>query len=731
MATPNPIQWITPAGSLGWIPDSIFYQTTLLAQTPSLGTFTATATQAATNIVTCNSTAGLEVDQSVIFTGTGFGGLQPNTQYYVGAILNDTQIILTDAPTESSRPIALTTATGSMTANYYQEIYYDIIAGELPTGIQCALNGVVSGVPDALASVQGVPLPVGANRTFKWTVQAYTEKTVNGQEVRDRISDRTFELTVVVSPGPNFVTPAGSIGTYYDSDEVDFQFLYNEPYEPDSIAIELVSGQLPGGLTLTTDGRLFGYIQPTPEITNLPGYDQLSQAYDDDPYDFVSRFLSKNYQFTLRVTNGKKSNLRTFDIFVYSRDQMTADDAALIDNNTFITTDETPERAPFIKNSEPSNLGIYRSENYFAYQFIGQDYDDTEITYAISVNQGFGLPPGLTLDPVSGWYYGYIPDQGTTETTYSFNVAVYQTAPVTPSVNCISASGNVITVEGTSQLVTGQPLVFSTDFAGLDAGTVYYVDTVLSESTVTNTTTINIQGQTLTDAAIPAAATLAIECTASDTVTDTLTCFSTDLFEPGQPLVFSGTGFGGVSTDAQTLYYVYNIISSTEFQIATTPTASVPVQLSTGTGSMLANMVVASRLYPFSLTITGAIDAEVTWLTPNDSTAYFKIINGVQTLVHDLGVIDNGGTSRFFVEAENRGGRTLAYRLQSGGYNELPQGLELLPSGEIAGRVSFDTFSLDLGSTTFDQSFALNRNLNSLGTTFDSTFVFTVNAYAL
>jgi hypothetical protein len=37
---------------------------------------------------------------------------------------------------------------------------------------------------------------------------------------------------------------------------------------------------------------------------------------------------------------------------------------------------------------------------------------------------------------------------------------------------------------------------------------------------------------------------------------------------------------------------------------------------------------------------------------------------------------------------------------------------------------------LDLGATTFDQSFAINRNLASLGTTFDQIFVFTVNAYA-
>lgn len=730
MPTANPITWITPAGSLGWIPDSIFYQTTLLASTPLLGTLTITATQVATNIITCSSTSGLHPRQSIIFTGTPFGNIQANVNYYVRTVINSTQFTISDTPFDSGDVIELTTATGSMSGDFYESVYYEIIAGELPDGIQCAFNGVVTGIPSALASLQGVPLPVGSNQTFKWTVQAYTEVTVNGQEVRDRINDRTFELTVVVSPGPNFVTAAGLIGTYYDSDEVDFQFEFNEPYEPDTTIVELVNGQLPGGLTLTPDGRLVGYIQPTPDITALPGFAQPGVPYDDDPYDFLGQFLSKNFQFTLRVTNGRKSNLRTFNIFVYSRDQMSADDEILVDNNTFITADETQERAPFIANFEPSDLGTYRSENYFAYQFIGEDYDTTDITYAIAVNQGFGLPPGLTLDPVSGWYYGYIPDQGTTENTYSFNVSIYQTTPITPTVTCNSATGNVMTVVGTGQLTAGQPLIFGSNFAGLTAGTIYYVDTVLSESAVTNRTTINIQGQTLTTATGPVAATLAIECTASSSATDRLTCFSTALFEPGQPIVFTGSSFGGVTADPQTVYYVYSVASSTEFSIAASPTAGTPINLDNGTGSMVANMILSSRLYPFTLTITGAIDAEVTWITPPDSSAYYKMINGVSTLVHDLGSIDNGSTSRFYVEAENRGGRTLAYRLKSGAYNELPQGLELLPSGEIAGRVSFDTFALDLGATTFDQSLLINRDPQSLGTTFDSTFVFTVNAYA-
>jgi hypothetical protein len=58
--------------------------------------------------------------------------------------------------------------------------------------------------------------------------------------------------------------------------------------------------------------------------------------------------------------------------------------------------------------------------------------------------------------------------------------------------------------------------------------------------------------------------------------------------------------------------------------------------------------------------------------------------------------------------------------LTPGAFNSLPQGLELLPTGEISGRVSFNTFAIDLGSTTIDNN----------TTTWDSEFEFSVNAYA-
>jgi hypothetical protein len=136
------------------------------------------------------------------------------------------------------------------------------------------------------------------------------------------------------------------------------------------------------------------------------------------------------------------------------------------------------------------------------------------------------------------------------------------------------------------------------------------------------------------------------------------------------------------------------------------------------------NPDVISDPYNYTLTITGPISNEIIWLTPSDPVAISKAeITGIAS----LGSIPNGSTSLFYVEAVNLGGLELQYRLVSGSASSLPQGLQLLPTGEIAGRVSFNTFALDSGTTTFD----LTKENGSDPTTFDMTFVFTVNAYSL
>jgi hypothetical protein len=456
------------------------------------------------------------------------------------------------------------------------EVYYDLLAGQLPPGVQCTRTGLISGIPQAIASIQGVPLPVSRDVTSTFAVRAYTEKIVNGRVVIDRLADRTFSLTVTGQNPPVFVTPAGNVGTFYDGTPIEpIQIETTEQDPADVTVITLIDGELPPGLSISTAGVITGYIIPINAVTINGGFDRTSPniiAFDQYPFDFVINSPNTNYQFTLEVSDGKSSDLRTYEIFVYSRTTLQASTTDITADDTFVDASQTPNYLPFLLNAPlssqnsntPDDLGTVRADNFWAYQFQGLTFGDYTIEYLEYPGAGLQLPPGTTLDPFTGWLYGYLPDLGASEITYNF--AIY----------LINTSDDVI----------------------------------------------------------------------------------------------------------------------------------------------------KSNPYYFSVTLTGQVETQVIWITDAD-----------------LGDIINGSTSLLRVEAVNTGGRSLQYRLRPGAipptdyvpgvYNKLPQGLQLLPSGDIAGRVSFNTFAVDLGTTTFDKELRTTLIQSPRETTFDTQYTFTVNAYSV
>jgi hypothetical protein len=75
-----------------------------------------------------------------------------------------------------------------------------------------------------------------------------------------------------------------------------------------------------------------------------------------------------------------------------------------------------------------------------------------------------------------------------------------------------------------------------------------------------------------------------IVCTATSDTYDTITCDNTSALTIGQPIVFSGTVFGGIVAGQE--YYVYNIANSTQFFISDVAGATSQLVLSTGSGTM-------------------------------------------------------------------------------------------------------------------------------------------------
>ena len=576
-------QWVTSAGNLGTIPEGVFYSTALLAQDPTV-TITASSVQPSAGITIIvfptQTSVPFPLETQVVLAG--FVPSYYNGTYEVVRTSNSTIGIIVPGAGPA-------TVAGTITS-VPTEITYEVIAGQLPAGISISELGVVHGVPGN--SISGVPSQVPIDTTSQFAIRARNSSS---------LADRTFSLTVSVLNQPYFVTPAGIVGHYIDGDQIfDLQI---ETYNPDQFGgkiVSLISGALPPGLTIDSAGVISGVVEPAVSPGAIPpGFDasitvigsvptvgvnpqvtlnaafpsavfnngvtatdtgdlwlytysswnnyglaadvSLQQPFDQAGFDFGSAVASASatYQFTLQVTNGQNSDQRTFEIVVYARSSMTADNTYITSDNTYITADVYNLTTPVILTPTGS-IGTVRTGNFFAFQFTGENIDGNPFTYTANT-----LPPGLTLDPNSGWLYGLIPALAVT-TTYNFDLQVYDNS--NPS--------------------------------------------LISES------------------------------------------------------------------------------------------------------------------YSYSLVIDGAVLTDVTWLTPSD-----------------LGTIVNGSTSTLYVQAVNSSGLTLQYQLagetlgSAPVYNLLPQGLKLLPSGNIVGRVSFDTFALDDGATTFDQR----------TTTFDLVFEFTVN----
>ena len=426
----------------------------------------------------------------------------------------------------------------------FTQLTYTLIAGNLPDGIAILRTGSLEGIPISIADAVGVPTEISETQTSKFVIRATSDA--------GRLVDRTFTLTITGQDAPEWITPPGLIGGYFDGTKVDFQFEYSDRDPDDNVTVELMSGDLPDGLVLTPDGLLSGYIEPSLTLDSewvSFSTDDL-KLYGSWPYGFEKETINTNHEFTLQITDGKGVDIRTFSIYVLSKHSLTADSTDFTVDADFITADNVTSRTPYLLNHE-SELGRIKHDNFWTYQLHGVDPDsDTSVLHYEVV--GGELPEGITLDINTGWLSGYLPNVNLTELDYYFTVQVIIDDPIpVPSIN-----------------------------------------------------------------------------------------------------------------------------------------------------------------YYFHMLVVGDIDSGIDWITP-----------------YDLGTINNGEISTLFVEATHST-TLLSYRLKTGTYSKLPQGLLLQPSGNIVGRVSFETFSLDNGATTFDADFETRLDVDAVETTFDLTFLFTVEGYS-
>mgnify|MGYP003630319350 FL=1 len=511
-----------------------------------------------------------------------------------------------------------------------------------------------------------------------------------------------------MSNHPNWVTTAGSIGTFPSQVPMTFTFEATPKLPATAITYTVLSGTTPTGLTLNSET---GVLSGTPGIVG-----------SDTTYNFA---------------------VRARDDYIGDEQQITDRTFSMIISGVAIPTFTTP-------------TGTILNTNDSVWRELQIEYTNPVTTNTISIRRIQGsLPPGLEIND-KGLIRGY-----PTPPIISINYSA-----ITTSVLAIST--NVLTVLSTTGFVKERPINFTgTVYGDIVANRTYYVKDILSATTFTISGTRGGTEEVLVDGVGTFAASLPQIQTGEPTVQtysftleltsplgNALQSYNIVVANQNAPISSGGPGFPGNSRIPSVLntrpatfdiatndptnygYYVFpnNDINttyppSTEANIGSYPSGEyfswrmlgqdfdgdaleyqfidLPLGLVgdsttgwiTGTPTIASDSIsnysfsvnvrkasftnIQSSVFKFQMTVSNNILGTVTWVTPSD-----------------LGKMNNSETSVLSVSATSD--VTLNYRVTSG---TLPPNLKLLDNGELSGTVSYqpnDTFTNPDTETEFD-----------------------------
>ncbi len=208
--------------------------------------------------------------------------------------------------------------------------------------------------------------------------------------------------------------------------------------------------------------------------------------------------------------------------------------------------------------------GLQENVTYYVKTII----DDTDFTVSLTEN---GSVVTLTNATISGaglkCLVGEVVDTAVLTVNYPGILEVTATQTGT---NAITVPISLIGTGGTEGFYTNIPVFFTGDvFGGIVENEVYYVTTVIDNQTFT-----------ISETQDPLSTTATVTTASNDRVTVS----STDGFSVNDPIIFTGTTFGGIT--AGVTYYVSEVVNGTQITISTLINGSV-LALSNATGSML------------------------------------------------------------------------------------------------------------------------------------------------
>ena len=269
-------------------------------------------------------------------------------------------------------------------------ITFTLLSGRLPRGLRLSQT-VTSDSTVYSSAVKGSPTEVR-----KFTTNRFVVRASDGVD----LEDRTFGISIDGDDAPQWVTQEGFLNVglnnaYYvlDNSYVNFQLEIRDPdiIDGDTIEYYLIpnGGEMPPGLTLTSDGRINGYTDP---VFALEYNDSRTGAYDSGTFDTMPldlaaaettgfdsfiydlesfdykvdtkapRRLSRFYTFIVAASDGVHEVRRLFRIWVVTEEFLQADNNIVqVDTNLFQADGDGTRRPIWITES---NLGRIRANNY-------------------------------------------------------------------------------------------------------------------------------------------------------------------------------------------------------------------------------------------------------------------------------------------------------------------------------------------------------------------------------
>lgn len=539
-------------------------------------TTTCTATTAGTNVVTCADTTKLFEGMSIRFSGTLFGGANINdyTTYYVLDILNATDFTISE--TYEGSEVALTTAAGSMTVAFYydqgkckRDVGYlvDAIINDLATESLIYSRRAGAAYWDGVTSL----------------IQGQIGPTVNAVDIlaAEIVSDLGGDIA------ENSVL--SSINSIKD-------FMRNGPNRPFETARKLIQGNN-NWLASEVSAWIANEIADGPGSSGDPIWDGFTYtAYMQDKCERDVKYVLDAVVSDLITGTGRATRTAgnayyrgVIDIplpNVTSVFEFAAED--LMIGRTYTIT--------VLGNTDWASItgiaGTYSVGDSITVINYGSGTGRAEVEQTAQTQAAFNELKNLVLailnDSASG-----LPDPSARDYFDNFEDADFANEVVTRYFNTLT---DII-------------------YNGPDPD-----DLLLSPMYEPSRTLLTLNKEFIQKEAVAYVndeLSLTSLCTASSAVTDNITCVRTNILAEGLPITFEGSGLDS-SITAGTTYYVYSIVSATEFKISATADLATFVAL---TGDLTNATVFTYNQVKCERDIGYLVDAIISDLATNSQEA--------------------------------------------------------------------------------------------------------------